>query len=256
MKRYIPVFCLFVILLSSCTMEKRLYRPGLHIDFSKSQKNSDKSVVVSKSESNKNDSNSFSENNMIASTDKSNSIIIPQLTQLQSIFNSDTCDNIILKNGKEISAKVIEVGVKEIKYKKCPDNNDPLYSIKKSDVFMIKYPDGTKDIMPEEKVKEESPFDEEEVALLNKVLKKEKGPKTEGFGVWAFVLSLIGFGIAMWISMISGIAPLAVGLIFGIISLVRIGRHPEKFKRRGFGIVAIIVSVIMIAVIIALLSAL
>jgi hypothetical protein len=56
-------------------------------------------------------------------------------------------DIIIKKNGDEIKAKVMEVGITEIKYKKFENlETSPIYSILKSDVFMIKYADGTKDV--------------------------------------------------------------------------------------------------------------
>lgn len=56
-------------------------------------------------------------------------------------------DVIIKKNGDEIKAKVTEVGTTEIKYKKFENlETSPVYSILKSDVFMIKYADGTKDV--------------------------------------------------------------------------------------------------------------
>lgn len=56
-------------------------------------------------------------------------------------------DNIIKKNGDEIKAKVVEVGTTEIKYKKFEKQTGPTYAISKSDVFMIKYEDGTKDVI-------------------------------------------------------------------------------------------------------------
>ena len=59
----------------------------------------------------------------------------------------EECDNIILKDGKEISAKVLEVTPDLIKYKKCDNLEGPLFSINKSDVIMIRYSDGTKDII-------------------------------------------------------------------------------------------------------------
>jgi hypothetical protein len=59
----------------------------------------------------------------------------------------EKCDNIILKDGKEISAKVLEVTPDLIKYKKCDNLDGPLFSINKSDVIMIRYSDGTKDII-------------------------------------------------------------------------------------------------------------
>jgi len=55
-------------------------------------------------------------------------------------------DFIIKKNGDEISAKVQEVGTTEIKYKKFDNQDGPNYSILKTEVFMIKYANGTKEV--------------------------------------------------------------------------------------------------------------
>lgn len=52
-----------------------------------------------------------------------------------------------MKNGDEVKAKVTEVGTNEIKYKKFDNPDGPVYSATKSDVFMIKYENGTKDII-------------------------------------------------------------------------------------------------------------
>ena len=59
-------------------------------------------------------------------------------------FCASSQDAIFLKTGDEIKCKVIKVGVSEVEYKK--DTISPLYSIKKSDVFMIKYASGSKDV--------------------------------------------------------------------------------------------------------------
>ncbi|HLP19950.1 MAG TPA: hypothetical protein VK174_06595, partial [Chitinophagales bacterium] len=45
-------------------------------------------------------------------------------------------DNIILRTGDEINAKVQEVGLTDIKYKRTDNPNGPLYTILKRDVFM------------------------------------------------------------------------------------------------------------------------
>jgi hypothetical protein len=55
-------------------------------------------------------------------------------------------DNIVLRNGEEIKAKVQEVGTTEIKYWKADNLNGPLYVVLKSDVFIIKYENGTKEV--------------------------------------------------------------------------------------------------------------
>ena len=61
----------------------------------------------------------------------------------------DDCDNIILRNGDEVRAKVIEVQEELIKYRKCDNLSGPLYSVKKVDVYLVKYANGTKELMKE-----------------------------------------------------------------------------------------------------------
>jgi hypothetical protein len=54
-------------------------------------------------------------------------------------------DVIVLKNGNETQAKVTEIGLDEIKYKKFSNLDGPTYTLQKSEVFMIKYENGDKD---------------------------------------------------------------------------------------------------------------
>lgn len=55
-------------------------------------------------------------------------------------------DVIVLKSGDEISAVVNEIGIDVIKYKKFDNQTGPIYNVEKSQVFMIKYQNGTKDV--------------------------------------------------------------------------------------------------------------
>lgn len=55
-------------------------------------------------------------------------------------------DVIFKMDGDEIEAKVIEVTEEVIKYYKYNKTEGPLYSINVDNVFMIKYPDGSKDV--------------------------------------------------------------------------------------------------------------
>ena len=64
------------------------------------------------------------------------------LTGLKS-FSQDV---IILKNGDEILSKVIEVSTDIIKYKKWDNQDGPIYTSNKGEIFMIKYQNGTKDV--------------------------------------------------------------------------------------------------------------
>ena len=64
-------------------------------------------------------------------------------TETQSDFVSDI---IITKKGDEIEVKVEEITSETIKYRKASQLDGPLRNIPKSDVFMIKYADGTKEV--------------------------------------------------------------------------------------------------------------
>lgn len=55
-------------------------------------------------------------------------------------------DVITLKTGEDINVKVLEVGSNDVKYKKSDNPDGPSYTLLKSEVFMIKYQNGSKDV--------------------------------------------------------------------------------------------------------------
>jgi|GEM_PF-4643882 len=66
------------------------------------------------------------------------------LTYLSSfVFAQDIITRL---NGDEIQAKVTEVNTEEVKYRKFSNLTGPIYTMLQSDIFMIKYEDGSKDI--------------------------------------------------------------------------------------------------------------
>ncbi|MFJ1323637.1 hypothetical protein ACILDT_11575 [Capnocytophaga canis] len=71
------------------------------------------------------------------------------------VANSYAQDIITTKKGEDIQAKVLEITLKEIKYKKFDNPNSPVYTLLKSDVLLIRYENGSKDIFNEEKIQEE-----------------------------------------------------------------------------------------------------
>jgi hypothetical protein len=75
------------------------------------------------------------------------------LILLSIIFNttfSFSQDIITTKAGEDILAKISEVGHTEIKYKKFDNQDGPAFTLLRSDVLMIRYENGTKDIFNEE----------------------------------------------------------------------------------------------------------
>lgn len=64
---------------------------------------------------------------------------------LLAFISANAQDMLILKSGEDINSKIVEVGNQEIKYKKFENLDGPTYTISKTDVFMIKYQNGTKE---------------------------------------------------------------------------------------------------------------
>jgi hypothetical protein len=151
---------------------------------------------------------------------------------IEDITSDQQCDKILLRNGDEISGKVIEIGTQEIKYKKCDNLEGPTISILKSSVFMITYANGTKDVFKEESTITNQSNNNQNIASSN----LEAHPLAIG----SFILGLLGF------------LPL-LGAILGVIALDKIKANPEKYKGKGLAIAGIILSVICFVVLITLL---
>ena len=59
-------------------------------------------------------------------------------------------DTIYTKSGSIITAKVMEINQDEIKYKKSTNPDGPTYVVNKSEVALIEYKNGAKDVFSEE----------------------------------------------------------------------------------------------------------
>lgn len=101
---------------------------------------------------------------------------------LINVFSSLGQDIIITKKGQDISAKVLEISLTTVKYKRFDNINGPIYNIPKSDVLMIRYQNGTKEMLNGNSLKNENqltkiqPNLKEEVSQLdnpNEVIEKE-----------------------------------------------------------------------------------
>jgi hypothetical protein len=65
-------------------------------------------------------------------------------------FGAFSQDTLYTKNGRVINAKVTEVNPDAIKYKKATNPDGPTYVISKSDVTLIQYQNGSKDVFSED----------------------------------------------------------------------------------------------------------
>jgi len=141
---------LLAFILQSCSVEKRHYTSGYHLQWKNSKgtislpKNETNIVTSTKEDRNKSHlqdagvitNTSFS--SFTASSEKKKGIVL--------LTNDPTgCDTLIMKNGTEVKAKVLEVTPTEIKYKFCNNIDGPLYVAYRYNLSYIKYANGTMD---------------------------------------------------------------------------------------------------------------
>ena len=62
------------------------------------------------------------------------------------VVNAFAQDVITMKNGDDIQALVQEIGDVDIKYKKFDNPNGPNYTLKKAEILLIRYANGSKDV--------------------------------------------------------------------------------------------------------------
>jgi hypothetical protein len=102
-------------------------------------------------------------------------------------------DIIVQKNGDEIKAKVEQVLDSEIKYRKFDNLSGPLYSIKKAEVFMIRYENGSKDVFGDQAVvvsPEKTPV--KRISITDQDLRPARNATILG---GALVIPILGLGI-------------------------------------------------------------
>ena len=125
----------------------------------------------------------------------------PVTEKKSSIAFNVECDNIIFKDGSEISSKIIEITPDLIKYRKCSNLEGPLISISRNSILMIRYADGTKDIIN---------FDNEN--QNKEVYNHSSTPSSIGFA--SIVTSIFAWFFLPYI-----FAP--AGIILGLIGLIK-----------------------------------
>lgn len=143
--KHLLFFFLTLSLLYSCSIEKRHYMNGYHVSGIK--KNTSASKIAPNKQDAKVGTNMVEYETEMASIDNNIIVLKSENRFTINVMATEVCDLIVLKNGDEIKGKVTDIGLQEIKYKKCDNLDGPSISILKSDVFMIKYPNGTKDII-------------------------------------------------------------------------------------------------------------
>jgi hypothetical protein len=231
-----------VSFLSSCSVEKRRYRSGYNIDWVGSKTHSVKNEVIRK---NKQviDEKAVAVETAIQNDDEeltasaANSIALSHVRKgINRVPKKivEDCDVIVLKSGDEIKAKVVEVTPFEIKYKKCDDQNGVVQTVKKSQVFMIKYPNGTKEVIKQE----------------NTSAATSATPQAEDNGIFGILsfLSFVFFILLGVAGVSSGAGVLLLLLLLGSIVFGAIGMGRNR-KLKGLAIAGFTLGIALIVLV-------
>ncbi|MBP7809170.1 MAG: hypothetical protein KA163_07755 [Bacteroidia bacterium] len=255
--KQIGILVFILVCFASCSLQKRHYMSGYHVSSYKKKHTVTKSSESKKAEVKK--SYSANDESLVASSDKG--ILLPESKKL-SLFNTkEECDLIVLKNADEVKVKVVEITETEIKYRKCEEPNGVIYTYKKSDVFMIKYPNGTKEMIKAPVEINTNNTDVYESVPQEKAVKekkerpqkpKEAKKKVSAFSLIGFILSMVNFFVFFLSIFIYGLffGSAIIGLaavILSIIGLVKIKKNPDKYKGKSFSVLGIIFGLILFA---------
>lgn len=157
------------------------------------------------------------------------------------------CDTIILKSGTTIIGRVEEVGLSELKFRRCNNLTGPIISLLKSDVSRIHYSNGTSELFGPTETS--IPSQNYNPNQNNLSFSNTSPAKVEGFGLAGFISGLVGLFIA---SIPLGI----IAVVFGGISLSKIKKNPQRYKGRGFAIASIILGIVDVVAMLILLGSL
>jgi len=136
-------------ILGSCSVQKRHYRSGYHVAWLQKKSNDKPQAYPSDVNESKDAKPAiYAEKETTASLDENNVLGLSLQHKHISLLPPDTCnDQLLMKNGDMITARVTEISEEQIKYKRCDNLSGPTYTIGKEKVHSITYSNGVKEII-------------------------------------------------------------------------------------------------------------
>lgn len=237
--------------MTSCSVQKRHYTKGYYVSWKKQTSHPSKESIENTAmepvlQNTRhlafiNETNKPKESVLLANA------VTPKLThfgpvaQTKTFHPPDSCgDKIVFKNGDELLVKVEEVNSAFISYRPCDHLNGPLRKIAPESVFMIRYVNGTKEV----------------IKSANKPMTEVRAPATarksvpkigNGYAKASFILSFF-----FWLYFI----PSIISLIMGAIALKQFETQPDKYSGKWMAVTGMIISAaILFILLLAILAA-
>lgn len=142
---------LIIIFFSDCSYQKRLYRKGYYINWLHKKSSHVASVLSSTASLRQTESQIYPNIHLRKHNGPSTILDIHTnnkeknawIVSTHQSVPTDTChDKLLLKSGDEYLVKILEISDETITYKRCDYLDGPLYTIHKSQVYMITYANG------------------------------------------------------------------------------------------------------------------
>jgi len=236
MNRFFKIaYILSIILIgvSSCSLEKRIYRKGYHVVWNAKHSNDFIKQQDLKVEKQNTINLQLVDEDVVFANANRESDIVTLKRRPVLILNNDTCgDVLLLQSADELKVKILEIDEQTIKYKRCDNLNGPTFSISKSKVALIKYANGTKEV-----VMQESPS---KTVIQRNSNAPEAPRKVNLLGLSSLLLYILGIilssgltgaGLSASLSILLVILSIAP-LVMAYISLFQFKREPERYKGR------------------------
>lgn len=155
------------------------------------------------------------------------------------------CDQIVLRNGDVVDAKVKEVGVSEIRYKKCDRQDGPDYTISKRDVLSIKYSNGEVERFNTSSTQSNnSSSSGNRQSYDSPTNRQNDGPRTDPFAIVALATGALAI-----LTSYGAFLLFAAAIVFGALSLSRIRKEPGRFKGKGLAIAGMVAGLVSATVV-------
>ncbi len=217
-----------LILLTSCSYQKRLYRNGFYVEkkhptYSTNQKTVKTTLIYQqnipiKIRQPENIQQKTSDNKILADASHKTSLITTKYYK-KSLQEDSICDKMLLKSGDDYLVKVLEITDTEIKYKKCNTLNGSIYIINKSKVYLIQYANGTTEHI---------------ISNSSNSIEKNKASSAHHNNTNKKVRKHHRFYFAAVLWTLSSFSTSIIGLIFGMFSARRaiweIKQNPDLYK--------------------------
>lgn len=258
------LFTLCILFLVSCSVQKRRYQPGFYVSNRPTQHHLKPIKKEVHSIVQENERSAPQPEQLMALGSMSNDLALALTTSFNKKNESvDSCDVLMFRDGTEISGKISEVSATEVRYKRCDNLEGPTFVTLKSDLFMIKYSNGTREVMKEEvsKVQKSGPSNNNGSGNTN-YHQNSLGQPTHPAAIAAFFLGIGPFVLSFFLRLITTVAPLfpllyiLIAVIAPILALIAAKRfrkadreNPEAYKGKGLATTGVIFATILLSTI-------